>query len=471
MMNARRIYPLDGTGLTPEQMAVVFAMTSRSPDSFDEIAARVSEESAADFHEKWVLDYGHASVAEHAVSHLAIENISRVAADQLENNRLASYTEKSSRYQVIERGSYYTPHELGCPRSLLRKTYQEAMDYLFGTYHSLLAACQARLRELDPHIADVERESAYRLRLRRVATDACRGVLSAATLTNVGMTANARILEHAISKLISSALRETQDLGEELRTQGRSVTPTLVKYADYSEYLASPPQTSDVCLDESRFEEDVPAAALVGFNPQAVEDLATALLYRSGDDDYIHAWAKVREMGSRKAGWIVRDALERLGPHDAPPREFETVNLMFELQMDYGALREFRRHRMMTPLFQPLTTKHGVNIPSTIRKTDLQKMFVDAAEAAEGLYAMLAQEAGSVVAQYAVTHAHLQQVLVSLNLRECYHLFQLRTSERAHESIRLPMTQALQEAARYYPVLFAPLLLPQLPLRSGSDNI
>ena len=90
MANTTRIYPLDGTDLTPEQMAVVFAMTSRSPDPFDEIAARVSEESAADFHEKWVLDYGHASVAEHAVSHLAIENISRVAADQLENNRLAS---------------------------------------------------------------------------------------------------------------------------------------------------------------------------------------------------------------------------------------------------------------------------------------------------------------------------------------------------------------------------------------------
>ena len=63
----RRIYPLDPRKLTEEQLAVAFAMTSRSPDSFDVIAERVTEEKAADFHERWVLNYGHASVAEHAV--------------------------------------------------------------------------------------------------------------------------------------------------------------------------------------------------------------------------------------------------------------------------------------------------------------------------------------------------------------------------------------------------------------------
>ena len=46
-----------------------------------------------------VVGYGHASVAEHAVLHMAVENISRLACDALEDNRLASYTEKSSRYR------------------------------------------------------------------------------------------------------------------------------------------------------------------------------------------------------------------------------------------------------------------------------------------------------------------------------------------------------------------------------------
>ena len=109
---SRRVYPLDAQKLTEEQIAVAFAMTSRRPEAFDEIAEQVSQDKAADFHERWVLGYGHSSVAEHAVLHLAIENISRVACDTLEDNRLASYTEKSARYQVFPDGYYYVPPEI-----------------------------------------------------------------------------------------------------------------------------------------------------------------------------------------------------------------------------------------------------------------------------------------------------------------------------------------------------------------------
>ena len=111
----RRVYPLSPRDLTEEQLAVVFAMTSRRPEAFDEIAKQVSEEKAADFHERWVLGYGHASVAEHAIIHMAVENISRLACDSLEDNRLASYTEKSSRYQVLPQGYYHLPEELDSP--------------------------------------------------------------------------------------------------------------------------------------------------------------------------------------------------------------------------------------------------------------------------------------------------------------------------------------------------------------------
>ena len=112
-----RVYPLtaggaDSAELTEEEMAVVFAMTSRRPDTFTEIARQVTAEKAADFHERWVLGYGHASVAEHAVLHMAVEDISRLACDTVEDNRLASYTEKSSRYQVLPRYAYHVPDEL-----------------------------------------------------------------------------------------------------------------------------------------------------------------------------------------------------------------------------------------------------------------------------------------------------------------------------------------------------------------------
>ena len=131
---SRRVYPLDAQKLTEEQIAVAFAMTSRRPEAFDEIAEQVSQDKAADFHERWVLGYGHSSVAEHAVLHLAIENISRVACDTLEDNRLASYTEKSSRYQVFPDGYYYVPPEINSQPDLT-KLYKQTCDLLFQEYH------------------------------------------------------------------------------------------------------------------------------------------------------------------------------------------------------------------------------------------------------------------------------------------------------------------------------------------------
>ena len=131
----RRIYPLSPRELTEEQLAVVFAMTSRRPEPFDEIARQVSQEKAADFHERWVLGYGHASVAEHAIIHMAVENISRLACDTLEDNRLASYTEKSSRFQKMPDGYYYVPAELKeSPQAQL--AYIAACRHLFHAYEN-----------------------------------------------------------------------------------------------------------------------------------------------------------------------------------------------------------------------------------------------------------------------------------------------------------------------------------------------
>src|SRR5512141_840868 len=108
----RQIYLLNPKELSPETIAVTFAKTSRSPQSFREIAAELTDDKSAQFHEKWVVGYGHSSVAKHAVLHLAVENVSRLAIEALESNRLASYTEKSTRYQKWDSEPFLIPLEL-----------------------------------------------------------------------------------------------------------------------------------------------------------------------------------------------------------------------------------------------------------------------------------------------------------------------------------------------------------------------
>ena len=457
----RRVYPLDARLLTEEQIAVAFAMTSRVPDPFDVIAQRVSEEKAADFHERWVLGYGHASVAEHAVVHLAVENISRLACDGLEDNRLASYTEKSSRYQVIDADCFHTPAELdGHPA--LKREYEATCPHLFAVYQQLIDGCIEYLRGVHPKRGR-ESDAAYHLRLRRIATDGCRSVLPAATLTNVGVTANARTLEHGISKLMSSELAEERQLGESVREQGRAVTPTLIKYADEVEYLKQRPQVWRGLAEHLGEDEEEPLPSvevcLAHYDHQAEEKLAAALLYGASKSDYSALWRRVQAMTTEQRQRVIDDSLSGIGPHDAPPRELEVVDYTIEFLLDYGAFREFRRHRMQTYLPQPLTVAHGVRIPSVITDAGLEALFADATGAAERTFHKICEEVSPVVAQYIVTHAHNRRLLSRLNLRECYHLFKLRTSQMAHESIREPMLEALRLVSEVHPQLFRHLQL------------
>src|SRR5574341_1772326 len=136
-MPDRQIYLLSPKELSPETIAVAFAKTSRSPESFREIAAGLSDEKSAQFHEKWVVGYGHASVAEHAILHIAFENVSRLAIECIESNRLGSYTEKSTRYQKWAPDDFFVPPELDGRESL--------RDEYLGVCQIGRASCRERV--------------------------------------------------------------------------------------------------------------------------------------------------------------------------------------------------------------------------------------------------------------------------------------------------------------------------------------
>ena len=447
-----RVYPLDPRTLSQEQIAVTFAMTSRSPQAFDEISRIVSETKAADFNEKWVVGYGHASVAEHAVIHMAVEDLSRLACDDLEDNRLASYTEKSSRYQVIDRGSYHVPAELRGHE--LEQAYVDACDRLFDTYYSLIDRTLEWLRSENAQ-GENEKDGAYRLRLRRIATDHCRFVLPASTLTNVGVTLNARSLEHAITKLLSSELDEARELGTLLKDQGRTIAPTLIKYADVSEYLVGSRRTlgSKAGAGREAALHDRPVEAkLVEYTPHAQDKLITSLLFSNSGMPYAAARRRAALMGPEDRRALLDDALEGLGPFDAPLRDLETIDYLFELTMDYGAYREYKRHRMQTYLPQPLTTDLGYVIPFVVSDAGAKDEFEEAMGVAADAFDALSATSPHL-AQYVVTHAHNRRLLVRINLRECFHLLKLRSAKEAHFTIQDISRQMLAEIKRVHPEL------------------
>jgi thymidylate synthase ThyX len=108
---------------------------------------------------------------------------------------------------------------------------------------------------------------------------------------------------------------------------------------------------------------------------------------------------------------------------------------------------------MQSYIPQSLTVSHGCRAPALVVEAGLEADFEDAIRSAENAYWQVYQFSPQV-AQYLVTHAHYRRVLSKMNLRECYHLFKLRTSRQAHESIQAPMREALDQVRNVHPKLF-----------------
>ena len=180
----------------------------------------------SNFHERWVVGYGHASVAEHAILHVALEGISRLSCEAIESCRLASYTEKSSRYQVFNSNHYYTPEKL--LKSSTFAVYKNAIEGLFDLYQRSLVPIKVIIEKQYPRRED-EEQRPYEGRIRSKYIDNSRYLIPSASLTNVGVTINARSLEYTTSKLLSSSLDEVNQIGYEIKEAGPSRNSNINK--------------------------------------------------------------------------------------------------------------------------------------------------------------------------------------------------------------------------------------------------
>lgn len=451
MTNNRSIYLLNPKELSPETIAVAFAKTSRSPKSFSAIAKELSDESSADFHEKWVIGYGHASVAEHAVLHIAVENISRLAVETLEGNRLASYTEKSSRYQKWKSDSFYQPAELAENQELSTK-YQDTCRFLFDTYEKAIPAVKFVVENLDPCHKD-ENPDAWQQRIRSDYVDVCRYLLPASSLANVGVTINGRALEYAIQKMVSHPLEEVRSLGEEIKSVAEQNIPTLVKYALPSEYIQSFYQDLPaISNSHPSLPPEISSCRLISFDPDGEERVLAAGLYRFGSLSYQQYLQIVQEMTSVQRESLARSLLSNRSRFDVPIRELEHTSFTFDVVLDQGAYFELKRHRMMTQTPQPLTTALGYAMPRKFVLAGLQDSFMQAIEMVEATFDEL-QQYNPHLAAYVVPNAYNRRVLLTMNLRTIFHLVNLRAASNAHFAIRRIALQIRDEVIRVSPLL------------------
>jgi flavin-dependent thymidylate synthase len=419
--------------LSPEVISAAYARISRDPRSVATLRreARESVDKARRSNERIVFGLGHSSVAEHAVFNFDIMDISRLAVEELEHFRLASYTEKSQRYIRLGR-DFVIPTEI--EQLGLASDLEKLQKELYEIYE----------RILERLLGCGEDEG--------VAKEDARYVMPLATSAQLGMTVNARELEYMVSKLSAHELAELRDLASRLADAAQAIAPSLIRYPEPTEYTIGMPAVRREIAAVGPGKTRVPDrnVRLVEATPDGDIELATSLVFASGRCGMTDARRTAVKLGKHGRNGLIAKTFERMKPHDGVWREFERIRFVFEVIVSSSCFAQLKRHRMATILAQRYTPALGISVPGTIKHASVVSLLREGTKSAERLYRKI-EKHEALVCEYALSNAHRRRVLVSMNLRELYHFSRLRSDAHAQGEIRELSDEMCRLASRRVP--------------------
>jgi thymidylate synthase ThyX len=483
--------------ITPRQVdrGALMSRYSRSDKTMrkiflDEFATNANRGS--DFYSKILSEYGDDSVAELGEAQIAVEWISNIAAKKIEDQRIGlSYLEKSSRYIPFDKKvgnmyKYYRDEKI--LESKYAELYIESCDHSFNVYSKSINLMQKYISEIEPiddfkyfdSISKSEKiftklsddqdiESAkkvYQSTVRSKTFDILRNLLPASTLTNLGITGNGRAFEYLLTRLYCSELGELKDLARMLNSELDCVIPSFIKRVNekHGKSLQSfmintnkeISKLTDKYLEDIKPEYSPIDVRLIDYmdNKDAEVKVVSAILYENAQGQSLHDIIKLVKSfpQSRRIEIILAYTKFRGNRRHRPGRAFEMVEYLFEMFTNFGMFRDLHRHRILTMERQLLSTKHGYDIPKEITDSGMEKDFKDCMYLSSNTYQNIAKTM-PVEAQYAVNFAYKYPYFIKINLRELYHVIELRTTAQGHPDYRYICQQIFKKINEIHPLL------------------
>ncbi len=444
----------------------LFARYSRSPKSLrrlflDEFASEFSGDDrgaastagltrARELYDKVFVEFGDDSVAQLGGVHLACEGVSNILTKVLERGRLMSYLEQSTRYIPYTdrpggRFKYHIPKELEADL-VLKRRYQDVMDLSFTVYAQLLDRMKLHFDQVLPN-GNGGSPAARKRTVRAKALDAVRGLLPAATTSNVGIFGTGQGYEAMLLRMRADPLEEVRDYADRMLTELRKVVPEFMKRVDledrgvaWSRYLKDVRQAALVEAEGAlagMVAEDRPAVTLTDFDPDGETKVTAAALYTASDLPDDQLLARVRSMSAEERATILAAVTgNRTNRRHRPGRAFERTSYRFDILSDYGAFRDLQRHRLLTLEWQTLTTRHGYVMPAEVETARAAGLFKRVMDEAAGMESTLIDAGFGSVAPYTVSMAYRVRYYMEMNAREAMHVIELRTTPQGHPSYR-----------------------------------
>lgn len=445
-----------------------------------------------EFYSKILSEYGDDSVAELGEAQLAVEWISNIAAKKIEDGRIGlSYLEKSSRYipfdkKVGNKYNYYRDERI--LKSKYADLYIESCDNAFDVYSKSIDLMQKFISEIEPiddfvyfdsisisekpfskltNKQDIESaKKVYKSTVRSRALDILRNLLPAATLTNLGITGNGRAFEYLLTKLYCSELTELRNLANLLNSELDCVIPSFIKRVNEKHGKSLQLFITNTNREISKLTDNYLGNLQPDYSPQdvrlidytdskdALVKVVSAILYENAHGQSLYDIIKLVESFTQEKIKEIIFAYTKFrgNRRHRPGRAFEMVEYLFEMFTNFGMFRDLHRHRILTIERQLLSTKHGYDIPKEVIYSGIEKDFKDCMYLSDNVYRKLAKTM-PYEAQYAVNFAYKYPYFIKINLRELYHMVELRTIAQGHPDYRYICQEIYKKVNGVHPLL------------------
>jgi thymidylate synthase ThyX len=441
----------------------LFARYSRSPQSLrrlflDEFLDHVGPvsttnevgvERAEKLYERVFGEYGDDSVAQLGGAHIACEGASNLLTKVLEWGRLMAYLEQSTRYISYtdkrgERWKYLVPAEL--EGSDLRQRYVDCLDLAFATYADWIPRLERFYRSTHPRQSG-DTEAVYNRTVRAKTLDTLRGLLPAATQSNVGIYGSGQAYEALLLRMRVHPLHEVRHYADLMLAELRKVMPAFLKRVDlaergerWSRYLRDTREASAEIAH--RLLDDVEPeprdeVVLADYDSNGEVKVVAAALYSASDlpDDQLERIARALSEEERMAVLHAYVGTRENRRH-RPGRAFERTRYRFDIVTDYGAFRDLHRHRILTLEWQRLGPQLGYIVPEALDEAGAMDDWRRVMEESARMHEALCGAGFAEIAPYAICMAYRVRFYMDMNAREAMHVIELRTSPQGHPSYR-----------------------------------
>ncbi|TME50894.1 MAG: FAD-dependent thymidylate synthase, partial [Chloroflexi bacterium] len=254
-------------------------------------------------------------------------------------------------------------------------------------------------------------------------------------------------------KLAAHELPECRALATDMHRELALVIPAFVKRAlderyglPAAERLGRVREVTARLAPRTGAREPSPAVRLLEYDPEAERKVVAAALFPHSD-------ARLEELQGDQGEVLEALLADRSNRRQRPARALEHAQYVFEIVANFAAYRDLHRHRMLTQDRQLLGTSLGFDTPPGLAELGMEGRFAAAIEAATTAQGHIERDLGPALAQYVVPLAYRLRWYFRVNLREIYHLCELRTTPQGHPDYRWVAQEMFRQVSEVHPRL------------------